>query len=190
MSTKINDLYYNLNATDKTAEVTYEFQKSSSNYSTLTSVAIPSTVTDSNGATYSVTSIGDDALSGCRALTSLTIPNSVLSIGYAAFYDCGGLTSVTIPNSVTSIGNYAFGCCSALTSVTIPNSVSSIENYVFCGCSKLTSLTCEASTPPLANSNTFVGVSVSIPVYVPCDAVSAYKKASGWYHFKNLQAKK
>ena len=77
-----------------------------------------------------------------------------------------------------------------LTSVTIPNSVTSIGNYAFYDCGGLTSITCEASTPHSANSNTFVDVSATIPVYVPCNAVSAYNKASGWYHFKNIQAKK
>ena len=89
----------------------------------------------------SVTSIGVWAFGGCSGLTSITIPNSVTSIGFGAFADCSGLTSVTIPNSVTSIGDYAFWYCSSLTSVTIPNSVTSIGVWAFGGCSGLTSVT-------------------------------------------------
>ena len=46
-----------------------------------------------------------------------TIPNSVTSIGDDAFSNCKSLTSVTIPDSVTSIGEWAFFGCSSLTDV-------------------------------------------------------------------------
>ena len=90
-------------------------------------ITIPAAVTN-NGASLSVTSIGNAAFNKC-SLTSVTIPNSVTSIGDYAFAECYYLTSVTIPNSVTSIGIAAFGECYDLTSVTIPNSITSIGNY-------------------------------------------------------------
>ena len=136
---QIGDLYYNLDATNQTAEVTS--QNSSSPYwsITITTAIIPSSVTY-NSMTYSVTSIGRSAFRNCTGLTSVTIPNSVTSIEINAFSNCSGLTSVTIPNSVTSIGNTAFSNCSGLTSVTIPNSVTSIGIYVFDNCTGLTSI--------------------------------------------------
>ena len=59
----------------------------------------------------SVTTIGNQAFSGCNSLTSINISNSVTTIGWAAFSDCDSLTSINIPNSVTTIGNGAFYYC-------------------------------------------------------------------------------
>lgn len=84
---------------------------------------------------YSVTSIGEYALSYCGdGLTSVTIPNSVIEIGEYAFNGCSSLMSVTIPNSVTSIGEGAFGGCTGLTriNVAIDNpAYSSIEGVLY-----------------------------------------------------------
>ena len=87
-----------------------------------------------------VTSIGGSAFSGCKGLTSVTIPDSVTSLGELAFSNCTGLTSVTIGNGVTSISNQAFSGCSGLTSITIPDSVTSIGTDAFYKCEKPTSI--------------------------------------------------
>ena len=137
-STKIGDLYYNLDATNQTAEVTSQESRSPYWSTTITTANIPSSVTY-NSVTYSVTSIGEYAFFN-SGLTSVTISNSVTSIGRRAFYKCSGLTSVTIPNSVTSIGEDAFNSCSGLTSVTIGNSVTSIGEAAFYKCTGLTSI--------------------------------------------------
>ena len=89
----------------------------------------------------SVTSIGQEAFSGCTGLTTVTIGNGVTSIGQGAFQYCHGLTSITIPNSVTSIGQGAFNCCTGLTTVTIGNGVTSIGEWAFNYCYGLTTVT-------------------------------------------------
>ena len=129
----INDIYYDLDFSTKTAEV-----KSNPNKYT-DSVDIPSSITF-KGSEYSVISIGEYAFASCSSLTSATIPNSVTEIGSGAFRECSSLTSITIPNNVTSIGSFAFYNCSNLTSVTIGNSVTSIGDYAFYECSGLTSV--------------------------------------------------
>ena len=138
---EVDGIYYELiNKTNKTVAVTYKGEDSydyPNEYAG--NIVIPSSV-KYNGTTYSVTSIGDDAFSGCDSLTSIQIPNSVTSIGSSAFSSCDSLTSIQIPNSVTSIGDYAFFHCSSLTSIQIPNSVTSIGSSVFSSCDSLTSI--------------------------------------------------
>ena len=101
----------------------------------------------------SVTTIGDDAFSYCN-LESITIPNSVTSIGERAFFDCDLLESITIPNSVTSIGSYAFSDCEGLTVVTIPDSVTHLGSYAFKNCYELKTVNYPAS---LNVGNAFYG---------------------------------
>ena len=137
------------------------------------SVVIPSTVTY-NGTTYSVTSIGESAYSGCSGLTSVTIPNSVTSIGTNAFSGCSGLTSVNIGTGVTSIGESAFYNCS-MTSVTIPNSVTYIGEYAFLSCSGLTSVT-------IGNSVTSIGDYA----FLNCSGLTSINVASGNTHYSSI----
>lgn len=88
----------------------------------------------------SVTSIGSGAFSNCSALKSIDLPAGVTSIGSDAFRGCKKLTSVQLPNGVTSIGDEAFGECKALKSIDIPESVTSIGHVAFVDCSSLTSI--------------------------------------------------
>lgn len=113
---------------DKTATVTA---------STVTGdIVIPEKITV-DGVEYSVTSIGYEAFSECKALTSVKMP-SVTSIEGYAFSVCSSLTSVEMP-LVTRIGPQAFQDCLNLTSVAMP-SVTSIEGQAFLSCSSLTSV--------------------------------------------------
>ncbi|MBR2927478.1 MAG: leucine-rich repeat domain-containing protein [Clostridia bacterium] len=86
-----------------------------------------------------ITNIGDSAFSGCRSLTSITIPARVQSIGSRAFESCINLSSVTFEDKsmLMFIGEEAFQDCLSLTNITIPDSVSSIGNYTFRYCSSL-----------------------------------------------------
>ena len=93
--------------------------------SSLTSVNIPSSVTE----------IGGWAFKGCSSLTSVNIPSSVTFIGWEAFYNCSSLTSVNIPSSVTEIRENAFANCKGLKSIYVfAKNVPSIGTGAFDGC--------------------------------------------------------
>ena len=164
--TKIDGIYYYLNNSNQTAEVTNGDYYSGD-------IIIPEKVTY-NSTEYSVTSIGYSAFTRCSSLTSITIPNSVTSIGNYAFSDCTRLTSITIPNSVTSIGYCAFygtpwlenqpdGCLyigrclyeykgemPANTHIDVKEGTTMICGSAFSDCSSLTSIT-------IPNSVTSIG---------------------------------
>ncbi len=124
----------------------------------LTSVAIPSTVTNIGGyAFYYCTAmlevtlakgliqIEDGAFYADSSLSSITIPGSVSSIGDNAFQDCTCLTNAVIMEGVTSIGNEAFLGCTNLRTVTIAGSVTNIGDGAFESCSNLNSITIAGS---------------------------------------------
>ena len=84
-----------------------------------------------------ITSIGSHAFSGCSGLTSLNLPAGITWIGYYAFKDCSGLTSLNLPAGITEIGDGAFSDCSGLTSLTLPAGITKIDYDAFNGCSGL-----------------------------------------------------
>jgi len=87
-----------------------------------------------------ITSIADDAFSGCEALTSVTVPSSVQSIGDQAFASCLSLKSAKIPEGVTTMGKEVFRYCYALTDVSLPSTLTAVEDYSFDRCLKLESI--------------------------------------------------
>ena len=91
----------------------------------------------------SVTSICDNAFSGCTGLTEVNFNaencTSMGSSSYPVFSGCSNLKTLNIGNYVKTIPNSAFSGCTGLTEVTIPSSVTSIGDKAFWGCNKLIS---------------------------------------------------
>lgn len=122
----INGLKYQLNGTEAYVSG-YEGSP--------TDVVIPATI-ESDGLTFRVTKVMDNAFKQCSSITSLTSTGANLkTVGSRAFYSCTSLKSVSLP-SVTNINQNVFYQCTSLQSVSLP-SVTSIENWAFENCTLL-----------------------------------------------------
>ncbi len=82
-----------------------------------------------------VTKIATRALSSCKTLTDISIPDSVTSMGMAVFEGCANLTSAVIPDSaVVQSPNYFFNGCEKLKNVILGDGVTNIGQSMFNRC--------------------------------------------------------
>lgn len=112
-------------------------------------VDVPSMVTY-NGASYTVTQIGNYAFRGCTGITSLNIPATVTYIGIRTLDYCDNLTSLTVDSNnpkydsrnncnaicITSM-NSLYRACNA---TVLPTNLKQIDTYAFSGCTGITSI--------------------------------------------------
>ena len=171
--------------------------------SNLTSIGIPSSVTEIVGSDYRE----DGAFKNCTSLESVTFEeNSQLTtIGVNAFYNCSSLTSVEIPAGVTYIGTYAFRACSSLekvifgedsqltefgdgtfsqceklTSIDIPSKVVKIHDWAFSESRNIKSIRNYAREIPEISE--FINTSI-VQIQVPEASIEAYKAAEPWKNY-------
>ena len=80
--------------------------------------------------------------------------------------------------------------CSALASIDLPEGIGSIENAAFSGCKALASITCLSKTPQPSTCDTIFDdyIYKRVTLFVPKEAVEAYKMAIGWRRFKKIVA--
>lgn len=157
-----NGIYYKILSKEKhTCAVTYQSETSGKKYAG--NIVIPSTVQDSDGVDYTVSTISDFAFQDCVKLQNVILPNTIQSVGQQAFENCVLLQSIVLPKSVTTLGYYSFrGCisiesidfgsiekiedqclagCSSIDNLVIPNTVTEIGQDAFSGCSSLSNIT-------------------------------------------------
>ena len=118
-------------------------------------------------------------------IKTLIINEGMKAIGSYAFGKFYLLTSVSLPNSLTSIGKASFCNCSALTTIEIPSNVTEIKQYAFTGCASLSSVTVRATTPPTLEPYVFDNNAAGRKIYVPNEALDAYKSAQFWKNYAN-----
>ena len=85
----------------------------------------------------SVSTLWDEAFSGCIYLRNTIIPDTVLFIGVETFENCNMFYSIIIPDSVVDIREGAFYNCSNLGEVIIGSGIMHIPDRCFASCSML-----------------------------------------------------
>ena len=117
-------------------------------------------------------------------LTSIILPEGIESLKNMCFAGQAQLANVMLPGSLTTIESSVFNGTTSLTSITIPASVTSIGGTAFPN-GGLKSVTMEGTTPPAIAANTFTYVGLE-HIYVPAEAVEAYKAAEGWSTYAGI----
>jgi hypothetical protein len=117
--------------------------------STSGTLLLPATITDGEGKSYAVTSIGSFALGASNVAlqcerAQIELPAGLLSIQARAFLNCRGLSgSITIPSSVVSLGVSAFEGCTRLSTVRMAadSRLTALPASAFASCTALSSVT-------------------------------------------------
>ena len=119
---------------------------------------------------------------GCSSLvTAPKIPSGVTSLNYT-FYNCSSLaTAPKIPSGVTDMNSTFGGCSSLVTAPKIPSGVTNMA-YTFNDCTSLKEVTFLHTTPQYYD-DTLWNCPELETIYVPDEAVDAYKTATGWSQF-------
>jgi hypothetical protein len=92
------------------------------------------------------------------------------------------MTNIKLSASLKSIKYAAFAYCESLTSIELPASLTSISDCAFEWCISMKTITSFNVNPPALGSGVFQSCPVET-VYVPDEAVDAYKVADGWKEF-------
>ena len=168
---EIDGLNYKLDSETKTAIL---IPKTNGKYAG--DIVVPGKIKGTDGAEYSVVTLGAECFSACYNLSSITIPSSVSSLGEGCFKNCNSLTSINIPSSVTSLGYECFSGCKGLTSITIPSSVTSLGVGCFKSCANLESIYFKGKRPYRISD---AEISKTCIIYVPAEYLQDYKDALG-----------
>lgn len=156
------------------------------NYSSITSIAIPKTVTSCGG------------FGGCSYLTSIVVApenmyldsrnNCNAIIKTATNTLIAGCCKTRIPNTVTHIGGGAFFACYSLSSITIPSSVKGIGSLAFAECYDLKDVFMVEETPSEINvsGDAFYNCHALTTINVPAGSATFYNETP-WNDYKIVE---
>ena len=111
-------------------------------------LAIPSSISLSNGSMATVTDLAEAAFKQCEELTAVTLPDTLVTLGKDALRETS-ITTISIPASVAYIPMRCFWSCASLESIEFEGSTMEFLGYAaFRSCTSLTSI----SVPALRGS--------------------------------------
>ena len=160
-----------------------------SNLKTITVSTLNKYLCDVNGIVYSK---DKTKLVRCPPGHNTTIfnhssfPSTLKEIGFEAFATCKKIQMIHIPYGVKSI-RMCFQECTGLTTLQIPSSVTDFGYGTFGFIPNLTYLYCNLSTPPSGMPYGPYSSAPRLTLYVPDEAIEAYKKATYWSTWKYIK---
>jgi len=160
-----------------------------SNLKTITVSTLNKHLCDVNGIVYSK---DKTELVRCPPGHNTTIfnhssfPSTLKEIGFEAFATCKKIQMVHIPYGVKSI-RMCFQECTGLTTLQIPSSVTDFGYGTFGFIPNLTYLYCNLSTPPSGMPYGPYSSAPRLTLYVPDEAIEAYKNARYWSTWKYIK---
>lgn len=106
------------------------------------------------------------------------------------FHGNATIKKVTLGKHATGLSNSYFEFCTSLETVVLSESIDHVGDLAFFGCAKLSTIDCHATTPPVcANADVFADVDkATCKLYVPAEAIDAYKTADVWKDFFSIEA--
>ena len=160
-----------------------------SNLKTITVSTLNKHLCDVNGIVYSK---DKTELVRCPPGHNTTIfnhssfPSTLKEIGFEAFATCKKIQMIHIPYGVKSI-RMCFQECTGLTTLQIPSSVTDFGYGTFGFIPNLTYLYCNLSTPPSGMPYGPYSSAPRLTLYVPDEAIEAYKNARYWSTWKYIK---
>ena len=149
------------------------------------SIVIPTNVMYNNKY-YKVKTIANGAFKNCSTLTSVILPKQTEEIEEEAFSGCNRLKEIYFPNSTKRIGIAAFEECTGLEEIIIGTNLESIGEFAFVGCTGLKEIYSLSIIPANCDTDAFLDVDTSIPIYIPVGTKAAYQSAPEWKNFTNF----
>ncbi len=117
-----------------------------------------------------------------RNLHRIEFPESLKSTGGSCFL-YSSLTEAVFPDNMDTIQHRAFLNCQNLREVTFGANLKYIDEWILSDCDNLERITSRSSVPPTLREHIIDSRQRTVPVYVPCESLDAYRNAPFWSDF-------